>query len=98
MVGRTFAWLGRNRRLSKDYEANPRVSEAWVYLGMLRLLVKWLARAALLLAGDFYDSFSVVCLSSLTATDAALPIAAAKTEHALPKAQGSVLAVQKPLF
>ena len=40
------AWLGRNRRLAKDYEANPRVSEAWVYLGMLRLLVKRLARAA----------------------------------------------------
>ncbi|BFH75064.1 hypothetical protein TthTF19_02190 [Thermus thermophilus] len=43
---RTFAWLGRNRRLAKDYEANPGVSEAWVYLGMLRLLVKRLARAA----------------------------------------------------
>ncbi|BDG27271.1 transposase [Thermus thermophilus] len=46
VVGRTFAWLGRNRRLAKDYEQNPRVSEAWVYLGMLRLLVKRLARAA----------------------------------------------------
>jgi len=46
VVERTFAWLGRNRRLAKDYEANPRVSEAWVYLGMLRLLVKRLARAA----------------------------------------------------
>jgi Transposase and inactivated derivatives len=45
-VERTFAWLGRNRRLAKDYEENPRVSEAWVYLGMLRLLVKRLARAA----------------------------------------------------
>ena len=28
------AWLGRNRRLAKDYEGNPWVSEAWVYLGM----------------------------------------------------------------
>jgi transposase len=46
VVERTFAWLGRNRRLAKDYEENPRVSEAWVYLGMLRLLVKRLARAA----------------------------------------------------
>jgi transposase len=52
VVERTFAWLGRNRRLAKDYEANPGVSgqrsylEAWVYLGMLRLLVKRLARAA----------------------------------------------------
>jgi len=42
---RTFAWLGRNRRLAKDYEENPGVSEAWVYLGMPRLLVKRLARA-----------------------------------------------------
>jgi hypothetical protein len=50
VVERTFAWLGRNRRLAKDYEANPRVSEAWVYLGMLRLLVKRLA------VEDFYDS------------------------------------------
>jgi transposase len=46
VVERTFAWLGRNRRLAKDYEENPWVSEAWVYLGMLRLLVKRLARAA----------------------------------------------------
>ena len=30
---------------AKDYEENPRVSEAWVYLGMLRLLVKRLAKA-----------------------------------------------------
>ncbi|BCZ93301.1 hypothetical protein TthAA37_24900 (plasmid) [Thermus thermophilus] len=53
LVERTFAWLGWNRRLAKDYGQpsgylvqNPRVSEAWVYLGMLRLLVKRLARAA----------------------------------------------------
>jgi transposase len=46
VVERTFAWLGRNRRLAKDYEENPRVSEAWVYLGILRLLVKRLAGAA----------------------------------------------------
>ena len=46
VVERTLAWLGRNRRLAKDYEENPGVSEAWVYLGRLRLLVKRLARAA----------------------------------------------------
>ena len=46
VVERTFALLGRNQRLAKDYdEENPRVSEAWVYLGTLRLLVKRLARA-----------------------------------------------------
>ncbi|WP_038043907.1 transposase [Thermus tengchongensis] len=46
VVERTFAWLGRNRRLREDYEGHPSVSEAWLYLGMLRLLVKRLARAA----------------------------------------------------
>ena len=30
VVERTFAWLGRNRRLSKDYEEYPASSEAWI--------------------------------------------------------------------
>ena len=38
IVERTFAWLGRNRRLSKDYERLPETSEAWVYLSMIRLM------------------------------------------------------------
>ncbi|WP_425276999.1 IS5 family transposase [Meiothermus ruber] len=46
VVERTFAWLGRNRRLGKDYEYHPEATEAWMYLGMIRLLVKRLARAA----------------------------------------------------
>jgi transposase len=45
VVERTFAWLGRNRRLSKDYEQLPEVTEAWMYLGMIRLLLRRLARA-----------------------------------------------------
>ena len=32
VVERTFAWLGRYRRLSKDYEHNPASSEAWIYV------------------------------------------------------------------
>jgi putative transposase len=32
IVERTFGWLGRYRRLSKDYEANPRSSETWIYI------------------------------------------------------------------
>jgi putative transposase len=35
IVERTFAWLGRYRRLSKDYEVNPRSSETWIYLAMI---------------------------------------------------------------
>jgi len=30
VVERTFAWLGRNRRLSKDYEQTTASSEAWL--------------------------------------------------------------------
>ena len=43
IVERTFAWLGRNRRLSKDYEQLPEVSEAFVMLAMLRLIVARIA-------------------------------------------------------
>lgn len=44
VVERTFAWLGRNRRLSKDYEALPETEEAWIYLAMTRLMTARLAR------------------------------------------------------
>ncbi len=43
VVERTFAWLGKCRRLSKDYEQNPHSSEAWVYLAMISLMVRRLA-------------------------------------------------------
>jgi putative transposase len=32
IVERTFGWLGRYRRLSKDYETFPRNSETWIYI------------------------------------------------------------------
>jgi putative transposase len=44
VVERTFAWLGRWRRLSKDYEQLPRVSEAWLYLVMSKLMLARLVR------------------------------------------------------
>lgn len=44
VVERTFAWLGRNRRLSKDYEVLPATEEAWIYLAMSRLMAVRLAR------------------------------------------------------
>ncbi|CAA9304366.1 MAG: Anaerobic dehydrogenases, typically selenocysteine-containing [uncultured Gemmatimonadaceae bacterium] len=43
IVERTFGWLGRCRRLSKDYEQNPASSEAFVCLAMTRLMARRLA-------------------------------------------------------
>jgi putative transposase len=40
VVERTFGWLGRCRALSKDYEATPASSEAWIYLAMTHLMLK----------------------------------------------------------
>lgn len=43
-VERTFAWLGRNRRLSKDYEGTTASSEAFVKLAMIHLMARRLPR------------------------------------------------------
>ena len=43
---RTFAWLGQSRRLSRDYERLPAVSEAMIYGAMSRLMLRRLIRAA----------------------------------------------------
>jgi len=40
IVERTFAWLGRYRRLSKDYETNPSSSEAWIYIAMIHRMAR----------------------------------------------------------
>ena len=45
VVERTFAWLGQNRRLSKDFERLCATSEALIYDAMARLMVRRLARA-----------------------------------------------------
>lgn len=43
VVERTFAWLSRCRRLSKDYEYYPQSSEAMIYVTMVRLMTRRLA-------------------------------------------------------
>ena len=43
VVERTLGWLGRWRRLSKDYEELPEVSETMVKLAMIRLMLHRLA-------------------------------------------------------
>jgi transposase len=44
VVERTFSWLGKSRRLSKDYEYLPESSEAMAFLAMTRLMLKRLGR------------------------------------------------------
>jgi putative transposase len=44
VVERTFAWLGRCRRLSKDYEGTTGSSEAWVKVAMIHLMARRLVK------------------------------------------------------
>jgi putative transposase len=44
IVERTFGWLNKWRRLSKDYEVLPQTSEALIQVAMITLLVRRLAR------------------------------------------------------
>ena len=45
VIERTLAWLGRNRRLAKDFEATIASAEAWVLIASVRVLSRRLARA-----------------------------------------------------
>ena len=50
VVERTFAWCGRCRRLSKDFEALPSTEVAWLLIAHLRLLTRRLAKCGPLTA------------------------------------------------
>jgi putative transposase len=40
IVEQTFGWLNQNRRLSKDYELLPEVSEAMIQAAIIRLMLQ----------------------------------------------------------
>ena len=46
IVERTFGWLGRCRRLAKDFEALTRTHLAFVHLAMIRLMMRRIARTS----------------------------------------------------
>jgi transposase len=46
IVERTFAWLGRCRRLAKDFENLAVNALAFLILGMIRLMARRLARSS----------------------------------------------------
>jgi putative transposase len=49
IVERTFAWLGRSRRLSKDYERKPTSSASQVYAAASRLMLRQICKQRALL-------------------------------------------------
>jgi len=51
VVERTFAWLGRSRRLSKDYERKPTSSSGHVYVASTRLMLRRIFKERALLEG-----------------------------------------------
>jgi putative transposase len=44
VVERTLAWLSRNRRLAKDFEATLATAQAWLFPASVQLLVRRLER------------------------------------------------------
>jgi transposase len=51
VVERTLAWLNRNRRLAKDFEASIASARTWVYVASVQLLIRRIARPYL----NLYD-------------------------------------------
>ena len=45
IVERTLAWISRNRRLARDFENLANTAKALIYLAMIKLMLRRLARA-----------------------------------------------------
>ena len=45
VVERTLAWLNRNRRLAKDFEATIESAVTWLYIASVKLMSRRLAAA-----------------------------------------------------
>ena len=45
VVERTFAWLGRNRRLAKGFENSIESATAWLFMASVQLITRKLARS-----------------------------------------------------
>lgn len=46
VIERTFAWLGRSRRLAKDFEATIASATAWLFLASIKIMTRRYAKAA----------------------------------------------------
>ena len=47
IVERTFAWISRNRRLTRDFERYARTVAAFVRLAMIRIMLKRLTKLSI---------------------------------------------------
>jgi putative transposase len=56
IVERTFAWLGRSRRLSKDYERKPTSSAGHVYIASSRLMLRRICKERAVLQGAVLEA------------------------------------------
>ena len=45
VVERTFAWIGRNRRMAKDFERLIETATAYILIAMIQLMIRRLARS-----------------------------------------------------
>ena len=53
VVERTLTWLGKYRRVAgRDYETNPRNSEAWIKICLSNLMLKRLAKRVIFKPDD----------------------------------------------